>query len=122
VDGQPDRDWKREHLDKDFLIEGNKHYSPTTCVFLGGGVNGFINSRDAARGKYMLGVTKGKNKTLHGASCKDPLKRKGAFLGSFETELEAHFAWKSKKHRYALELAELEEDPRVKEVLRNKYK
>lgn len=50
------QNWEDRHLDKDFLIEGNKVYGPDTCVFLPGQVNGFILTSKAIRGKYPLGV------------------------------------------------------------------
>ena len=48
--------WEGRTLDKDFLIEGNKIYSPTTCVFLPQKLNKFINTRAKVRGQYPLGV------------------------------------------------------------------
>jgi hypothetical protein len=124
VDTQPCRDWKSKQLDKDFLICGNKEYSPITCVFLGGHVNKFLNTRDAARGECVIGVQKRDNEKTNPylAACKDPFKRYKPYIGVFPTEQEAHFAWKKRKHQYASELAELESDPRVQEVLRTRYK
>lgn len=124
VDSQPERNWENLQPDKDFLIEGNKHYSPETVVFIDGNVNSFILDGGAARGCTMLGVTyKSRCKTNpYQACCTDPFKRKDSYIGYYATELEAHNAWRKTKHNYALELAELQSDPRVAEVLRNKYK
>lgn len=52
----------------------------------------------------------------------DPLKIRPKHIGYYSTELEAHLAWKERKHKYALEIAEKEEDPRVKIALLNRYK
>lgn len=48
--------WEGRALDKDFLVEGNKVYSPSTCVFLPSKLNTFIITRGNARGQYPLGV------------------------------------------------------------------
>ena len=50
------QDWEGRCLDKDFLIEGNKVYSPTTCVYLPSKLNTFIITRGNDRGIYPLGV------------------------------------------------------------------
>jgi hypothetical protein len=48
-------------------------------------------------------------------------KIKSRHIGYFKTELEAHKAWQARKHEYALQLADLQSDERVAEVLRTKY-
>lgn len=125
VDSQPERGWEDMSMDKDFLIEGNKHYAPDTTVFIKSTVNNFIIDSGATRGEYMLGVSLHKHDSIKPfrAWCSDPLKRsKSGHIGYYTTELEAHLAWKATKHKYALELAETQSDSRVAEVLRNKYK
>ena len=122
VDQQPNRDWIDCNLDKDFIVEGNKIYSPDTCVFINSRVNLFITDSSASRGNYLIGVcwNKGTNKFV--AYCCDPFKVNRKYVGAFDTELEAHLAWKVRKHEYALQLADLQADERVAEVLRTKYK
>ena len=51
------QDWKGKHLDKDILFQGNKVYSPDTCVFVDGVVNNFILDSAASRGEWPLGVS-----------------------------------------------------------------
>jgi len=123
VDSQPDRDWEGKSLDKDLLVCGNKIYSPTTCVFVDASVNNFITDHGNRRGKYMIGVSFNKNsKNLpYIARCNDPFKRVPAHIGSYPTEQEAHDMWRLYKHKYALELAEVVEDTRIKHTLRTKY-
>lgn len=119
IDEQPHRDWESKGLDKDFLVEGNKVYSPETCVFIKKCINDFIVDCGASRGEYMIGVTKSADYFL--SRCRDPFKRGSSYVGCYGTEIEAHNAWKNRKHQYALELAELEPDQRVQNILRTKY-
>ncbi len=116
--------WVDLHLDKDFLSEGNKVYSEDACVFIHGTVNSFILDCGANRGGLLLGVTLMKVK--YRSQCRNPLLvvQVGQYIGTFDTELEAHLAWKKRKHYYAVQLASSEyvTDDRVREVLRNKYK
>ena len=124
VDNQPNRDWQNCEPDKDFLITGNKHYSPETVVYIPKNMNVFITDHGAARGHYMIGVTcsyKSSNKNPFMSRCNNPFTNKNDYLGRFPTELEAHLAWKAKKHEHACRLAELRDDPRVAKRLREMY-
>ena len=122
------QNWKDKHLDKDILVEDNKIYSPTTCIFVFKKVNTFIGDRAAARGKYLIGSTLPKGKSRFSSQCNNPFKDKGDprkyHIGYFNTEIEAHLAWKKRKHEYACALANSEyvTDERVRQVLKNKYK
>jgi hypothetical protein len=122
VDSQPNRDWENCSLDKDLLVYGNKKYGPTTCVFISKKINNFIMDKSTGKGSNLLGVHWCKASGKFKAQCKDPFGINSRYLGLFETEMEAHLVWKSKKHEYACHLAELQEDPRVADVLRNKYR
>lgn len=122
VDSQPNRDWVNCSPDKDFLIEGNKHYGPETVVFITRNLNNFIISSDKSRGGLMVGVCSSYNhKNPYQAYCRNPFKCKGEYLGVFPTELEAHLAWQAKKHEHSLRLAEIQCDLRVVKILRERY-
>lgn len=56
VDSQPNRNWMSCELDKDILINGDKHYSPETCIYIPTSLNTFIKYNPNSRGSYMLGV------------------------------------------------------------------
>ena len=115
--------WESQHLDKDLLIAGNKVYSPDTCVFIHPTVNVFTTDRVNFRGKYLLGVSWYGRYNKFRASCSNPFTKKQETLGYFDTELEAHLAWKSRKHELACMLAdsELVTDERVAQALRTRY-
>lgn len=119
VNLQPNRDWQKCHLDKDLLVEGNKVYSPSTCVFITPKVNGFLIDRKRFRGDLLLGVSKDRRRFK--ARCMNPFTGKAKHLGNYTTELEAHKAWQAKKHEHACQLADLQEDPRVAQALRERY-
>lgn len=113
------QDWQDKHLDKDVLFEGNKIYSPETCVFVSGMVNNFTTDSGASRGEWLIGVTwyKGKFKS----SCRNPFTKKQEHLGYFTCEQEAHEAWLKRKLELAKELAEIQTDERVAEALIERY-
>lgn len=123
VDEQPNKDWINCQPDKDLLVQGNKHYSPETVVFVSKRVNSFITDRNKHRGQYMLGVSyKPKlNVKPYQAKCNDLFTGGQGYLGIFPTELEAHKAWQAKKHEHACKLADLQEDGRVAKALRERY-
>ena len=117
------QDWEGMQLDKDILLSGNKIYSPETCVFISGKVNNFIIDSRGARGKHLLGCSWDKYAELFKAEVNNPFKGKRVNLGRYETELEAHLAWKKRKHEYAIELANSKyvTDNRVRQILLTKY-
>ncbi len=117
------QDWEGKHLDKDLLTEGNKLYSPNTCVFVTQTVNLFTNDNGNARGIFMIGVCWNKRDGNFQSQCSNPFTHKREYLGHFTDELEAHLAWKSRKHELACLLADSEycTDPRLAEALRKRY-
>jgi hypothetical protein len=125
VDSQPNKDWVNCHLDKDLLVRDNRVYSPDTCVFVEPALNGFLTDSEASRGDHLIGVTYHKRDKVFEAKCNNPFgltDDDGRYLGRFRTEIEAHLAWKLKKHEYACVFAGLQTDLRISEALRNLYK
>jgi len=114
------QDWEGKELDKDLLGDG-KLYSPDTCCFITAHINLFIQSNK--KGKFMTGVRYASNNTVVSfkAQCGNPFTRINEDIDYFKTELEAHKAWQAKKHEYACQLSELQEDPRVAQALRERY-
>ena len=117
------QDWKGKQLDKDLLKEGNKVYCPEYCIFVDGKVNNFVLDCNSARGNYMIGVDLHKQSGKFRARCSNTLTGESEHLGEFYNELEAHLAWKKRKHELACILAdsELVSDPRLEEALRTRY-
>lgn len=123
VNTQPNKNWVSCNLDKDFLISGNKHYSPDTAVYIPADLNMFIISAEKGRGGCMIGVCRHltKKKNPFQANCHNPFTKEQEYLGVFPTELEAHKAWQAKKYEYACQLADLQPDYRLANRLREMY-
>lgn len=121
VDNQPNRDWVNCQLDKD--LSAVKIYSPCTCLYISAKLNSFLLERKNDRGSCLLGVDLNKlgAKKPYRSSCSNPFTRKQDYLGMFTTEKEAHKAWQTKKHEHACALADLQDDPRVADALRQRY-
>lgn len=114
------QEWINRQLDKDILFPNNKLYSSETCVFISQSVNKFLVDRKNGRGEYMLGVDWHKRDNKFRARCNDE-DNKNVHLGLFDTEIEAHLAWKAYKHKLACKLADEQDDPRVAEALRKRF-
>ena len=117
------QDWEGKDLDKDLLKEGNKVYSPEMCIFVDHKINTFVLDHGKGRGKYMIGVYLHKRINKFIARCSNPFNDKQESLGAFHTQLEAHLAWKARKHQLACQLADSEycNDDRLAEALRTRY-
>lgn len=113
------------YLDKDVLIQGNLEYHPDRCVFVSRQVNNFLTDRKNHRGMYPLGVHRKNKCGRYVAQCANPFgttpsERRG-HIGHYDTPEEAHKAWQTKKHEYACKLADLQDDLRVADALRQRY-
>ena len=119
------QDFLNKHLDKDLLHANNRLYSPETCVFVAKEVNLFIGNNLNSRGDCLIGCNWKKASSKFVAECRNPFNSSGCerYLGYYNTELEAHLAWKKQKHLYACQLAESEyvTDERVRQVLLHRY-
>ena len=81
-------------LDKDILVQGNKVYSPDTCCFVPPYINALVLTNQGKRGKLKLGVHFNQGKYV--AQC--GINRVQRFIGKFDTENEAHEAYKKAKY------------------------
>ena len=115
------QDWEDKHLDKDLLFEGNKVYSPETCVFVTPVVNSFTTDSKASRGDCLIGVCWNKERGKFQSNCSNTFTKKLEYLGLFTSELEAHEAWLKRKLELAYELAAEQTDERVAEALIDRY-
>jgi hypothetical protein len=115
------QDWKGKQLDKDLLIEGNKVYSPQTCLLVSHSVNSFMTDHRAARGDYPIGVSLDCGGKRFRARCRNPFTKKQESLGSFFTPEDANRAWMAKKSEFAFKLADLQNDEKVANALRRRY-
>ena len=116
------------HLDKDLLVIGNKVYSSVTCVFIEKRINDFVKDNSRYRGTCMLGAHLIKSIGKFKSECSNPLSKegdtRGKYIGYFDTEIEAHLAWKKRKHEYSYLLAgsKYVTDGKVKKILLTRYK
>lgn len=74
-------------LDKDILVEGNKIYSPDTCVFVPSEINQLFK-KELIEGKYSRGVAKIKRRKSFKALIR--MGKERMYLGSFSTQEEAN--------------------------------
>jgi hypothetical protein len=113
------QEWQGKSLDKDFIVAGNRLYSPERCAFIDSFVNSFIVDCRVSVRNLKVGVTKRNGKFA--AQCRDPFKVNCRYLGLFDTEDCAHEAWRARKHIYACQLADLQTDERIANALRTRY-
>lgn len=101
--------WEDGQLDKDLLIEGNKKYSPDTCVFVSSETNSLLTDRGRARGELPLGVSKNRKGYL--AKCRNSGKQ--VYLGIYNTPEQASSAYLAYKSKVIIEHASGLTDARV---------
>lgn len=113
------QDYESKHLDKDILVKGNKVYSPETCVFVSLDLNNFVLESTKTIGDCLLGVTLDACGKFR-AQCNRSTTGK-RYLGLYDTQEQAHDAWRKQKHDIACKLADEQTDLRVAEALRKRY-
>jgi len=111
------QDWQGKALDKDLLVQGNKHYGPNTCIFITPALNNLLTLRANDRGAYPVGVSSYVTKGCRyfKASCSLHAQRKT--VGTFKTVQEASDCYKAAKLGHIATLAAAEPDPRIKAAL-----
>ena len=115
------QDWQGKELDKDLLIKGNKVYSPEACIFIDRIVNVFMTDSALSRGCHLIGCYFDKQLLRFRSRCSNPFSKKLESLGLYNSELDAHQAWRKRKHELACQLAELQKDSRIADALRVRY-
>ena len=89
-------------VDKDFLIKGNKIYSPTTCLLVDNKINSTIIKTNSKE-KHYVGVYKLKNNKFY---CRVRVKNKRISSNQFDSEIEAYNEYVRIKEAYIKELAD----------------
>jgi hypothetical protein len=112
------KDWEDNELDKD-ILGVSKVYSPETCVFVSQMINSFIIT-SGKNSKTMIGTTLHKNGRFK-ARIKNPFIGKEEHLGYFKNELDAHTAWKRRKHELSFKVAETQSNPLITKALTTRY-
>lgn len=116
-----EQEWEGLNLEKDLLVQGNKIYSPETCVFTTPQVNGFLTDCRKSRGEWPIGVHLAKGRHKFMALCQNPFTKKQEYLGVFASPYEAHKVWLAKKLEHAYALAAIQTNPLVAEALIDRY-
>lgn len=114
------QNWESAVLDKDLLLEGNKLYSPETCVFISAALNSFLTTRDAERGEFPLGVNFCKQNGKYRAECGGGKNGK-RHVGYFDNPEDAHQAWKEEKANRAKILLETETNHKVIDAITKRF-
>lgn len=110
------QDWFGKELDKDILLQGNKIYSPSTCVFISKRLNSLLLDSGRTRGKLMIGACFEPSNNKYKSSC--GFNGASKHIGRFKTEIEAHEAYKEFKYNVIAEAAENEPEPVKSALLR----
>lgn len=114
------QDYENKVLDKDLLVEGNKFYSPETCVFISPALNSFLTTRDAERGDFPLGVNFCKQNGKYRAECGSGKNGK-RHVGYYDNPEDAHQAWKEEKAKQAKILLENEVNQAVVDAVTKRF-
>ena len=109
------QDWKGKELDKDILIEGNKVYSPKTCLFVGQHINKLFTNNKVRRGIYPIGVGYDASRSKYTSSCRVNGKTKN--LGRYKTQQEAENAYITAKNAEVFRIANLQDNIIVRDAL-----
>jgi hypothetical protein len=114
------QDYTGKHLDKDLLIPGNKVYSAETCVFITPELNNVLTEGHSKIGGLPIGASRHKQGRID-AQCRNPFTKRSEHIGLFDSPVEAHEAWRARKHEHACAYADLQDDHRVARALRTRY-
>ena len=109
------KDFEGKQIDKDLKIEGNKVYSPNTCMFVSGAINSLLLDCAATRGIYPQGVHFDKSRGKYRSTIRCEGKKKT--LGYYTTIKAAELAYLTAKHEIVKQAAKDETDKEVSAAL-----
>ena len=121
IDSFEIEDIQNYELDKDILVSGNKLYSKDTCCLVDKVTNRFILKKTVRKLDLPTGVSPVRKSSKFQARVSNPFTGKDEYLGCFSLAMDAHKAWKNRKHQLACQLADLQKDVRVANALRTRY-
>jgi hypothetical protein len=104
-------EWQGKELDKDILIQGNKVYSPSTCIFVTHQINSLLNNSTKSRGLLPLGVIWGNIASCNPYRAQVNACGKKVHLGCYSTPEEAHEAYKKFKYNHIAKIASQQIEP-----------
>ncbi|PHS02450.1 MAG: hypothetical protein COA78_21250 [Blastopirellula sp.] len=110
------QDWQDKQLDKDLLVQGNKLYSPETCLFISSAINKLLINRKASRGIHSQGVDFNRRANQYRARVR--VNGKSKHLGFFDTDNEAFNSYKVAKYEIIKDIALQQTEP-LKSALLN---
>lgn len=114
------QDWEGKHLDKDFLVEGNRVYGPDTCAMISRSLNTFIipcGHPDLPPGVIYSGGKFKPVRYTYPYNIEKPRQEDSIF----DTPEEAHAQWIKNKHEIAMIHSRYETDERVVSVLKTRW-
>jgi len=94
---------KDYEIDKDLLIQGNKIYSPETCLMIPSEINTLLIDSGASRGKYPIGVNYHIRDKVYQARVS--INGKSKYLGYYDCPDKAHEVYLSHRNEYIIEKA-----------------
>ena len=112
------KEWDGKDLDKD-ILDDSKIYSPQTCNFVSRMINTFITPSGKVS-NTMIGTYLHKSGKFQ-SNVGNPFSGKMEYLGLFERELDAHLAWKVRKHELSFKIAETQSNSLITKALTTRY-
>jgi hypothetical protein len=109
------QDWQDKQLDKDILVQGNKVYSPDTCIFVSPVINYLFLDCGRSKGIYPRGVCFVSKRGKFKVQCRENGKRK--HLGMFDSVIDAHNAYKKFKYALIKKVALKQDDERLRQAM-----
>ena len=112
------QDWKNKELDKDILNQGNKIYSPDSCIFVNREINALLVDQKSTRGLCPKGVSFHKQRKKF--VVRMAINGKSTHIGLYLTPELASAAYLKTKYALIKEVALQQAEPLRSALLRYK--
>ena len=109
-------------LTKSIVYPDAKVYSPDTCLMAPKIFSAFFNQGRNRKSCGKIGARKIEVNGRHQVQIKNTIANKSEHLGCFDTNEEAHEAYKNRKREIALELAAIAPNKKIADAIIARYK